>query len=577
MTSMRHAPSLLFILALGLLACAPTRPQTTASSAPTRPVQSASRTLVMLARQEPTTLSATLLIALGIGENATRRPFNAALAMLDGEERPVPYLAEALPQLDTDTWRVSPDGTMETTYHLRPGLTWHDGAPLTATDFVFARQVYTSPEFGTATSPPHTLMAEVRAQDDRTVVIEWRGLYAGAGSLVGLGGAGASPSFAPLPSHLLTDAFTQDSKGFVNLPFWTVGYVGAGPYRLANWEPGASIDGVAFDGHALGRPKIDRIRMLFSSDPNTALSTLLAGDAQMAIDDSIGLDQGVALQQDWAPQQEGTVLYVPAIARYIRVQLRPEYAKPAALLDPAMRMALAYTIDKPAINESVFYGAALLSDSMLPPNIAAEAGANTGIPTYPHDPARAAQILRDAGYAKDADGFYSSATEGRLDFELKNITSPRNDAERTVLANGWRQIGLQIDEANFRPGEAQDGQALSTFRSLTPTGGVTDESRFLYFLSTNITSPVNNWVGSNRGGWSNAEFDRIIAQWSRTLAADQRTLQLVQAATIVNQELPAIPLYYAPSAVAYAAALQGIAAKDSGDTPDWNMYEWELR
>ena len=40
--------------------------------------------------------------------------------------------AESLPQLNTDTWRVGSDGRMETTYRLRPNLTWHDGAPLTA-------------------------------------------------------------------------------------------------------------------------------------------------------------------------------------------------------------------------------------------------------------------------------------------------------------------------------------------------------------------------------------------------------------------------------------------------------------
>jgi peptide/nickel transport system substrate-binding protein len=66
---------------------------------------------------------------------------------------------------------------METTYHLKPNLTWHDGAPLSAEDFVFAWKVYSTPEFGVATSPPIGLMEEVVAPDARTLLIRWRQPY----------------------------------------------------------------------------------------------------------------------------------------------------------------------------------------------------------------------------------------------------------------------------------------------------------------------------------------------------------------------------------------------------------------
>jgi ABC-type transport system substrate-binding protein len=49
-----------------------------------------------------------------------------------------------------DTWRVFPDGRMETTFRLRANLTWHDGEPLSGADFVFAWRVYTNPDLGTA-------------------------------------------------------------------------------------------------------------------------------------------------------------------------------------------------------------------------------------------------------------------------------------------------------------------------------------------------------------------------------------------------------------------------------------------
>lgn len=90
-----------------------------------------------------------------------------------------PQLAEALPRLNSDTWRVFPDGRMETSYRLKPNLTWHDGTALSAEDFVFAYRVYATPALGAATSPPIGLMEEVLAPDDHTLVIRWRQTLSG--------------------------------------------------------------------------------------------------------------------------------------------------------------------------------------------------------------------------------------------------------------------------------------------------------------------------------------------------------------------------------------------------------------
>src|SRR5207245_50430 len=99
---------------------------------------------------------------------------------LDADGTPFAVLPEALPQLNTDTWRVAADGSMETRYLLRPGLAWHDGTPLDAADFVFAWQVYSNPASGGSTLTPVGQMQEISAPDSRTVVIRWRQLYPGA-------------------------------------------------------------------------------------------------------------------------------------------------------------------------------------------------------------------------------------------------------------------------------------------------------------------------------------------------------------------------------------------------------------
>lgn len=86
------------------------------AEAPTR----IDRTLVLGVGRGPESLGSKPLRQLGGPASPTTslRTFNAGLALNDSKDNPMPYLAEALPQLNTETWRVSPDGRMETTYRL---------------------------------------------------------------------------------------------------------------------------------------------------------------------------------------------------------------------------------------------------------------------------------------------------------------------------------------------------------------------------------------------------------------------------------------------------------------------------
>ncbi len=232
-----------------------------------------------VSRFEPPTLAAKLPVGGGTSD-FLRRPFNAGLVVLDGQRQPRPVLAEQLPQLGSDSWRVTPDGAMETTYRLRPGLTWHDGEPLTAEDFAFAYRVYRTKSLPFLATPQDQ-MDGVTAPDARTVVIHWNSPYVGAGAL-------DSADFDPLPAHILRESFQavdQDAasaESFSNLPFWSQEYVGAGPYQLDRLEPGAYIQGVAFAGYALGRPKIDRVLLRAVGDGNRVLTDLLAGEVDWA-------------------------------------------------------------------------------------------------------------------------------------------------------------------------------------------------------------------------------------------------------------------------------------------------------
>ena len=122
-------------------------------------------------RIEPSNLAPKVLGTNGPLRNS--RFFNAALTVIDDKGVAQPYLAQNLPQLNADNWRVFPDGRMETTYVLRDNLTWQDGAPLTAEDFTFAYRVYKDRGLGVFIASPQDAMDAVLAPDPRTVVVQW--------------------------------------------------------------------------------------------------------------------------------------------------------------------------------------------------------------------------------------------------------------------------------------------------------------------------------------------------------------------------------------------------------------------
>ncbi len=154
------------------------------------------KTLIVATRAEPPSLARRPLRPLGLTPDLSPRMFNADLTIRNDNGLPVAYLSEAVPQLNTETWKVNPDGTMDTTYHLKPNTIWHDGQPLTSDDFVFSIQVYKKPELGLADTVPLSLISSVTTPDARTVIIHWKQTYPDADGGGG-GSAGQDASILP--------------------------------------------------------------------------------------------------------------------------------------------------------------------------------------------------------------------------------------------------------------------------------------------------------------------------------------------------------------------------------------------
>jgi peptide/nickel transport system substrate-binding protein len=466
---------------------------------------------------------------------------------------------------------------METRYRLRPNLTWHDGSPLSADDFVFSWRVYSTPELGQSASPPTSLMEEVAAPDPLTLLIRWKGLYVDAGVLEA-SGVSNTPSFPPLPRHLLREPLRQGPPDtFVTLPFWSTEYVGAGPYRLDRWQAGSFLEAAAFEGHALGRPRIERLRVLFIPDFNTALANMLSGEAQITIDDTLSFQQALLLRREWTPRGAGTVLLYPQYWRWITIQQRPELASPRALTDPRVRQALAHAVDKAALNDALFEGEGIMTETPVPPNAPSFAEVDRAAVRRPYDLARTDQLMTEAGFARGADGIYASPAGGRFATELIVFTSPQNEAEMTIMGAGWRQAGFDVKEAVWASVLARDAQLRNTHPGLSGTGGPSGEATIAQHNTAELPRPENRWTGVNRGGWTHPEFDRLATTFNATLDRAERTRLLVQMVRIYTEDVAAISLYFNLNVSAFAAALEGpgIAVPESDVT--WNIYEWELR
>jgi peptide/nickel transport system substrate-binding protein len=570
--SARARASLLVGLAGLIVACAaPAAPggQSAGSESPQR----APRNLVLIAQAQPDSVAAKSLRRTGGRRiDGTLRVFNAGLAIHDDRDEHHPYLAEALPQLNTSAWQVHPDGRTETTYVLRPGLTWHDGTPLTTEDFVFAARVFARPDLGVAATPPMSYLEEVVAADARTVTFRWRQPYLHGGSL-------EATDFQALPHHLLEAPFeSETSDAFVSHPFWGGEYVGLGPYRMGRWELGSFIEASAFAGHALGRPRIDRLRVTFLSDPNTAVAVLLSGEAHGTIDDPLRMQQATILKREWEPRGTGVVMLVPAQVRHHNVQMKPEYANPRAMLDRRVRRALVHALDRQEIADGLLDGQGTVAHSLMSPYLQYFPEIEAAVAKYPYDLRRTEELMLEAGFSRGSDGTYTSPTEGRFTPEVRINAAGQNEAEGTVMADSLRRAGMDSSVYVIPQAMASDAQFRATFPTLTGTGNIlSPDPPIESFRASQIPTPENRWRGNNRGGWHNADFERLAAAYDTTLDRTENRRLIVQIMRLMTEELPDVPVYYNLAVIAHLADLKGPLPSTSTDGAVWNLHQWEWR
>jgi peptide/nickel transport system substrate-binding protein len=546
--------TLIIVLVAG---CAPAGGSGTSTGAPAEEPR-AQRVLVVIDRTEPPALTG--IASGGTTGSSAADFFSAALTYQDGAGISQPFLAESLPRLDTDSWRLLPDGRMETLHLLKPNLTWHDGTPLHAEDFVFGWKVTMSP--GQSLFAPSILdrnVGEVVAVDARTVMLRWPKPYADPENGV-----------RALPRHILQQQFeTNPADVFASLPYWTHQYVGLGPYRLADWAPGAYVEGAAFDGAALGRPKIDRIRLTWSGDANAVVANVLSGTIDFASEDSIRFEQGVELDRRW---NQGTVLFWPDSVRYLQIQFKPDYVNPKALLDVRVRRALAHTLDRQALVDGLLDGKSQVADTLFSPDLSFYGDVDRVIPKYPYDPRRADESMAQAGFTKNAAGLYFSATGEQFKLPILG-----DDAkELTILEDSWKRGGVEVARQDLPPALTADVELRSTYPGLAVQFNNVQEATTLNkYVTSSIAAPPR-WAGFNRGAYSNPEFDRLAELYFQTLNRQARNQYLIQTMKMLLDENIAFPMYFRQRALSHSNAL-ALSFKSYSYGASLRTWEWSWK
>jgi peptide/nickel transport system substrate-binding protein len=466
-------------------------------------------------------------------------------------QRPVPRLATHVPSFDQRTIELLADGRMKTTYPLRRDVTWHDGSPFTAHDMAFAYELNADRNLPFLNRDAIQEMHSVEATDDYTFVIYWRAPYY-QGDSVGL------RALWPHPRHLLEEAYrTRDRQSFINLPYWTTDYVHLGPFRLSAFTAGESLTFVAYDGYFLGRPRIDRVTVRVYNDENALYAATMAGAIDMLMDNSLSPDLGLALKEEWDRNRQGTVHLGSGTTRFLAAQFDPAVQQLPAVLDPRVRQALTFAVDRRAVSEVVQRGhGELVANSLLPPGDRMYEAVRDGFAGYTHDPARARGMLGQLGWTPGGDGVLVNA-DGRR-FTTSLWTTEGGDPEIAVIADFWKQIGVQADQYIVAGAIVRDREARTKYPGFETSARGSADSILSRFDSRTAAVAANQYSGGNRGGYRNPEMDQLIDRYRQTI--DERELARAARAisTLVAEDLPVSLLYFNPTTPAVRTGVRAL-------------------
>jgi peptide/nickel transport system substrate-binding protein len=410
------------------------------------------------------------------------------------------------------SWEVSSD-QLSWTFHLRKGVTFHDGSPLVADDVVYSYRRIIDDKL--ANADKFSAVSDVRARDAATVVIRVK--QPTPNLLTNLGG---------FKGVAIVSRRNVESGQIATHP------IGTGPFAFAGRKSGDSITLKANASYWGGPPKVAGVTFRFISEPSTALSALQAGEIDWT--DSIPPQRVSQLTGD-----ESIRLAVTPSNDYWYLALN-EARKPWN--DVRVRQAIAYAIDRSAIVQATSYGTAAANQLAIPKGNPWYTPYNT----YRYDIGKAKQLLDDAG-----------AAPRNLDM-LVTTEYPETVTAAQIIADNLAPLGITVNIRTVDFATWLDEQNSGHFDMLMMGWlGNIDPDDFYY-------AQHHTKGTSNAQKFSDPEVDRLLdagrVETNRAARADD----YAKAATLIADQCSYIYLYNPAVIQAWNTAISGYTARRDG-------------
>ncbi len=404
-----------------------------------------------------------------------------------------------LPDL-ASTWNTSSNG-LTYTFHLRPDAKFSNGSPVTASDVVFS--IDRSRKFAGGWGFLLTAVKSISAHDAHTVVIQLSEPHAPL--LADL----AMYAYSVVPQKLVQSQGTS----FFQHP------VGSGPFMVTSYSPDSEVD-LAANPYFYGtKPKIKTVKVLIVPNDNTRVLMLESKRADV-IENPPG---NLVSQIDQTP---GISVQLFPSTRVDFVQL-DEHFKP--FKNVLVRQAVNYAIDRSAIVKLAYQGHATPGASFMPYKMEYY---DSAIQPYPYDPAKAKQLLAQAGYPHGFSAFLITVSG-----------DVAGQAEAVVLKSELAAVGINLTIQSYEllTAYAKEDGGHSEFGERYWTNDIVDPDEVATF-----GADCKGGAFAFNSYWCNTQASTLVAQARAELNQATRQNMYNQIQQIIYQQSPFVVIDYSP-------------------------------
>ena len=235
------------------------------------------------------------------------------------------------------------------------------------------------------------------------------------------------------------------------------------------------------------------------------------------------------------------------VIQYLSFNLRDPVLK-----NVLVRQAISCAINRQMIIQTLFRGHAQQASSLLPPTHWAWTG---DVDRYGYDPARAEQLLDEAGYKPGAGGI-------RIHLAMKTSTDEGTRMLAAVFQEQLSRVGIALDIRSYEFATFYFDVTRGAFQmySLRWIGGNEQPDIFDYVFSSKRFPPQ----GGNRGHYANPQLDALLGDAAESSEMNRRQADYVKVQQIVAHDLPAINLWYIDTVVVHNRRLTDVHPTPSG-------------